>query len=382
MSAEVKVLHLNSMLTGGGTDDQCLKLLRGLRDAGINAWLFGREERELSRVAKDLGIPLFHPEKKSKLAFIAAAARVIQQEKITIVHGHHGRDLWPTILAAKFSGKRPKVVLTRHMAKSPSSWPSRAFLLRHCDAVIAVSKFTQTVLTEGVDDPTSPEEERHHRPPLRGDHSKIHVVYGGIETDRFRPADASRLREEWGLRDGDYAFAVVGGYDHPRGKGQREFLRAAAKIAATHPSARFLIVGRGTLEGQLRQDIQDLRLEGRAWLTPYCRDMPAAMNAIDCLVHPQIGTEAFGLVLCEAFACGKPVIASALDGIPEAFEFGGLGALVPPENIDALAAAMAAWTGKRATAGERDALHERIARGFSLSRMATGVIEIYQELLK
>ena len=61
------------------------------------------------------------------------------------------------------------------------------------------------------------------------------------------------------------------------------------------------------------------------------------MNAIDCLVHPQIGTEALGLVICEAHACGKPVIASALDGIPEAFRAGNYGRLVPPEDIAALA---------------------------------------------
>jgi hypothetical protein len=67
--------------------------------------------------------------------------------------------------------------------------------------------------------------------------------------------------------------------------------------------------------------------------------MPQVMNAIDCLVHPQIGTEALGLVVCEAHACGKPVIASALDGIPEAFAPGNCGKLVPPEDVPALAGA-------------------------------------------
>ena len=138
----------------------------------------------------------------------------------------------------------------------------------------------------------------------------------------------------------------MGGYDLPRGKGQREFLRAAAQVQAKIPQARFLIIGRGSLKEVLEADIVRLGLSGKAWLTPYCQDMPAAMNAIDCLVHPQVGTEAFPGVVLEAFACGKPVIASALDGIPEAFGAGqlrpigaarsrgrvgvGVGALGPP----------------------------------------------------
>ena len=65
------------------------------------------------------------------------------------------------------------------------------------------------------------------------------------------------------------------------------------------------------------------------------------MNALDCLVHPQVGTEAFGAVLLEAFACGKPVIASALDGITEAFAAGQQGRLVQPEKVKELAAALA-----------------------------------------
>ena len=121
------------------------------------------------------------------------------------------------------------------------------------------------------------------------------------------------------MQPGDYAFAVAGGYDLPRGKGQREFLAAAARLREKIPRARFLIIGRGSMAGLLQADIARLGLGGKAWLTGQASDMPQVMNAIDCLVHPQIGTEALGLVVCEAHACGKPVIASALDGIPEAF---------------------------------------------------------------
>ena len=248
--------------------------------------------------------------------------------------------------------------------------------------MIAVSEFVARVLREGVYEPDSPEAERRARPPLRGDHGKIRVIYGGIDTAKFRPANAEEKRRELGLGPGEFAFAVVGGYDLPRGKGQREFLAAAARMHAEAPQARFLIIGRGNMEEALRADIQRLGLAGKARLTGQARDMPAVMNAIDCLVHPQIGTEALGLVVCEAHACGKPVIASALDGIPEAFAAGARGKLVAPEDVGALAGAMLEQAGMRPPqAGEREAMRERVERAFSLGRQAELVLQLYRELL-
>ncbi|MDB6019875.1 MAG: rfaG [Pedosphaera sp.] len=381
-----RILHLNSMLTGGGTDDQCVKLAFGLQRLGEQVWIAGPEGREFSKVIRELKVP-FHvtpPEGPLKMQFIRSVAKFIRREKIEIVHGHHGRDIWPTILAARLSGMRPKIVLTRHMAKSPSSGFSRSFLLGQCDALIAVSEFVAKVLREGVYEPNSPEEERRVRPPLRGDLTKIHVIYGGIDTDRFRPLSGPEVaaqRKEWGLAPEHFAFAVAGGYMLPRGKGQREFLEAAARIHQQVPQARFLIVGRGNMGDVLRADIQRLGLVEKAWLTPYCADMPRAMNAIDCLVHPQIGTEALGLVVCEAFACGKPVIASELDGIPEAFAYGGCGELVRPEDVGALAAAMQRQASEpRPTEAARAELHRRVSDSFSLGAVAEKTRAFYQQL--
>ncbi|HWF18146.1 MAG TPA: glycosyltransferase, partial [Verrucomicrobiae bacterium] len=295
----LRILHLNTQLNGGGTDDQCVKLAFALHQSGQDVKIAGPDGREFSKIIRALELP-FHPtppEGPLKLQFIRDVAKLIRRERTQIVHGHHGRDIWPTILAAKLSGAKPKVVLTRHMAKSPGTWLSRRFMLGQCDALIAVSAFVKRVLCEGVYEPDSPEAERHARPPISGNFSKIHVIHGGIDTERFRPMDAEAQRREWGLQPDDHAFAVVGGYTLPRGKGQREFLQAAARIHEKFPRAKFLIVGRGDMGDVLRADIERLGLKGKAWLTPYCLDMPRAMNAIDCLVHSQVGTEAFGLVL-------------------------------------------------------------------------------------
>jgi glycosyltransferase involved in cell wall biosynthesis len=337
----------------------------------------------MAKVARELGLP-FVPaaEGPLKLRFILSAAKFIRRERGQMVHGHHGRDLWPTVLAARLSGVRPKIVLTRHLAKSPASWVSRRLLLGQCDALIAVSQFVARVLREGVYEPDSPEPERRIRPPLTGDYARIHVIPGGIDTDRFRPFDAAQQREAWGLKPDHVAFGVVGGYPLPRGKGQREFLAAGARIHQQLPNARFLIIGHGAMKEVLQGDIARLGLTGKAFLTPFCHEMPTAMNALDCLVHPQIGTEALGLVVLEAFACGKPVIASALDGLPEAFAAGDYGQLVPPESVPDLAAAMVHWAGQpRLDLEARNKLHQRVNSRFSLAESARNVLALYRQLL-
>jgi glycosyltransferase involved in cell wall biosynthesis len=379
----LRILHVNSMLTGGGTDDQCVKLAAELHRLGQKVWLAGPAGREFEPSIKGSGVPFLDTGPTSgKLRFTLRAARFIRREQIQIVHGHHGRDIWPAIFAARLAGTRPKLVLTRHLAKSPGSWASRRFLLGQCDALIAVSGFVAKVLREGVYEPQSPEPERRARPPLQGNHAKIHVISGGIDAAIFRPADAAEIRRELGLQPGDYAFAVIGGYDLPRGKGQREFLAAAARLHEKMPRARFLIIGRGSMAALLQDDIARLGLGGKAWLTGQVSDMPQVMNAIDCLVHPQIGTEALGLVVCEAHACGKPVIASALDGIPEAFAPGGCGKLVPAEDVAALAGAMLEQArSPRPEASQRAAMHERVEQFFSLRRQAEMVLQLYFNIL-
>jgi len=377
-----RVLHLNSLLTGGGTDDRSVRIAHALALLGHKIWLGGPAGREYSRIAQDLHLtfqPL--PVSRTKLALVLHTAKFMRRERVQIIHARHGRDYWPAIFAARLSGSRPKTVLSRHLAKSPSSWASRHFLLGQCDAMVAVSQFVAKVLREGHADPQSDNSERHFRPPMLGDHSKIRVVYGGFDMSRFKPADAESQRKSWGLEPHHYAFGVVGGYALPRGKGQPEFLQAAAQIKAQAPNARFLIVGRGNMKATLERQIHELGLTGIAWLTSYCSDMAAGMNALDCLVLPQVGTEAIPGVVCEAHACGKPVIASNLDGIPEAFAAAAYGQLVRPGSVDDLAGAMLEWSRKPALADfERWTLHKRVAERFSLERAARDLASLYQSL--
>src|SRR5438045_2476091 len=137
----LRVLHLNSLLRGGGTDDRSVRIASSLLQLGHQICMAGPDGREFSAIARELGLP-FHPippRGPLQLPLIIATARALRREKSQIIHARHGRDYWPAIMAARLSGVRPKIVLSRHLAKSPSSWISRRFLLGQCDALVAVS---------------------------------------------------------------------------------------------------------------------------------------------------------------------------------------------------------------------------------------------------
>jgi glycosyltransferase involved in cell wall biosynthesis len=379
--SSASVLMVNTLGQGGGTDEQCLLLSRGLRELGIPVRLLAPKKTWIWREAQAFCVPTVEgPKEAWKLP------RVIQKlhrhEGFSVLHAHHGRDYWFTVLAARALRPRSRVVLSRHLAKSPPSLPSRLWLLGLVDGLVAVSGFVGRVLTEGVYDPSSPEPERRFRPPLRGDHAKIRVICGGIDPERFTPGDGAALRKRLGLSPEDFLFGLVGSADRPRGKGQLLFLEAAARLAPSFPHVRYLLVGRGTLLPILEARLRSLGLSDRVTLFPYVEQVEEVYRACDCLVHPGGGTEAFGLVIAEAFACGTPVIAASLDGIPEAFALGREGKLIRPDSLEELLEAMRERIQNgRLSWEKKQELHRRVSESFSYQQMARRTAAFYGELL-
>jgi glycosyltransferase involved in cell wall biosynthesis len=175
---------------------------------------------------------------------------------------------------------------------------------------------------------------------------------------------------------------VVGGFDFPVGKGQRIFVRAAREVIRRLPKSKFLLAGTGTLAATLEDDIRHHGLEDRVRLIGHQPDPAALHHALDILVHPQIATEAFPSVVLEAHACGRPVIASRLDGIPEAWGVGRLGHLVPPGDTAELAATMLGQAEQPAPSeAEQTAAHTRVEAEASLPVQARKVADLYRRLM-
>src|ERR671934_2565118 len=106
------------------------------------------------------------------------------------------------------------------------------------------------------------------------------------------------------------------------------------------PSAHAVIAGGGDLEPYLRALAEDSGVAERVHVLGPRQDVPALMHALDAFAMPSIW-EGFGIVLLEAMAAGKPIVASRTATIPEVVVEGETGVLVPPGDAVALADALA-----------------------------------------
>lgn len=214
---------------------------------------------------------------------------------------------------------------------------------------------------------------------------KINHIPIGIDTNRFRKISNSRtIRHEYQIATDTPLIGTVCRI-HPW-KGQRHFIEAAARVHRSCPEVKFLIVGDVAYPGhnQYKQQLIDLRdrlnLKNTIIFTGSRKDIPSVMNALDVFVLPSL-VEPFGIVLLEAQACGVPVIATSVGGIPETISVNHTGMLVKPGNADELADAILTLLRKKKRAiAMGEAGRERIEKYFSAVAMAKKTESLYTKI--
>jgi glycosyltransferase involved in cell wall biosynthesis len=230
---------------------------------------------------------------------------------------------------------------------------------RRCRRLLAVSRDTRRAyLRQGYPD-------------------RIEVVYNGVSLDGAGPPGA--LRAELGVPEGAPLVGHVGRLCDV--KGQRELIRALASI----PEARAVLFGNdlehgGAFRAALEREAAELGISRRVVFTGFREDAAAVMGDLDLLVLPS-WTEGFPLVVLEAMARRRPVVATPVGGTPELVVDGETGVLVPPRDPGALAAAIRDLLDdpeRRRLMGE--AGYRRAAERFPVETMTRRVLAIYDEV--
>jgi glycosyltransferase involved in cell wall biosynthesis len=162
------------------------------------------------------------------------------------------------------------------------------------------------------------------------------VIRSGIALRPFQEGAGSGavLRRELGVPAGDPLVGMVACL-----KPQKDpvaFVEVAARVRREVPGAWFLLVGDGALRGRVEEARRRHSLEDRLLLVGWRRDVPAVMDALDVLVLTSLH-EGLPRVVPEAMASSRPVVATAVDGTPEAVTDGETGFLVPPRDAETAA---------------------------------------------
>jgi len=176
---------------------------------------------------------------------------------------------------------------------------------------------------------------------LRPERSII-VVYPAVDLSAFDPDSLPtpvEARRQLGLPENGPLIGMVGRLQ--RWKGMHTLIQAMPQILERYPEARAVIVGgrhelEPDYEDELRRLINWLGLQDRVWLTGFQTDIPRWMQAMDVVVHAS-DREPFGVVVIEAMALGKPVVAGAEGGPREIITEGVDGLLAPYEDVETLA---------------------------------------------
>jgi glycosyltransferase involved in cell wall biosynthesis len=163
---------------------------------------------------------------------------------------------------------------------------------------------------------------------------RVQVMYWGVDTNHFHPKlDGREIRQQYEL--GDAPVVLFLGQVRPR-KGPQVVLEAMPSIVHRHPNAKYLVVGPdyGLVE-QLKRRAQELGVDKNVLFTggkPH-GELPAFYAASDIFVFPTCTPiECLGLSMIQAMACGKPVVGSRINGIPEVIVDGETGFLVEPNS--------------------------------------------------
>jgi len=242
---------------------------------------------------------------------------------------------------------------------------------------VAVSKAVASALTDG----------------LGIDVARVSVVRNGIDPAAVRRAAvaaAGVLTAELGERDDPSDDGLALGRPllgcaarlEPV-KGLDVLLRAVALLreAQPHGVGAVVLAGSGSQEAVLRRLAADLGLTDELIMPGFVAALPPLLAQIDLFVMPSL-SEGFPLVLLEAMALGKPVVASAVGGIPEVVEDGVTGVLVPPKDPQALADAIGELLGdpdKVAAMGK--AGQDRVEGLFTQRQMTAAYLELFAHLL-
>lgn len=326
----ISVLYFSNAQVRGGAEEHILTLLRGL----------DRRRFELQLVCTPAVAAMIRPDVPAdvdvtpltlrhprELPAAVALGRILRRRRVDVLHSH----LFYASLFASPIGRLcrvPLIVETPHVRECWRQGLKRHYLVdrwvgRCVDQYVAVSEANRRYLIEDKGLPAK----------------KVVVIHNGCDIGRFdvHRTPPSGMREALGFSAGDPVLVTVARLE-PQ-KGHAVLLKALTVVRRTYPGVRLICIGDGALRGDLEAQAASLGLSGAVRFVGHQANVPDWLALADVAVLPSL-YEGLPLVAIESLACGRAMVATAVDGTPEVVVHDETGLTVPPGDPVALAAAL------------------------------------------
>jgi glycosyltransferase involved in cell wall biosynthesis len=367
-----RILHVITGIDRGGAENHLLDLVRhqGARGFAVSvAYLRGNGYwtnafTELGAGVYGLGLRFY-----GDLRPLMKLRRVIESASFELVHAHlPPAELYVRLALLGISPRALPMLITKHNEERFCEVPGQRLLGRwvadRAAHVITISDAVKRFMVGSG---------------LGLDARKLRRIYYGIDASNFgeaQDADARSLRNQWNIPLDALVIGFVGRLVEQKDIGT--LLHGMARFAAESPKARLVIVGTGPAEAALRRLVNELRISDLIVWAGFREDIRRVMGSFDIFALTSI-YEGFGLVLLEAMASRRAVVATRVGAIPEVV--GAAGLLVRARSPDELAAAFHQLSDPSLRVRLGEAGRQRVLNEFTLERMWEETDALYEQCL-
>lgn len=370
--SRIKVLYVISNRSFRGGEQIFAQVATGLDRSRLAPVMAARPGGPLMERLQAAGVPFYPVELGSryKVGAIGRLLHIIRREEIDLVHTQSaGGDFFGRI-AGYLAGKP---VISSMSALVGGGLASPLPLKKRL--TVAADRFTERFVSRFTAHSEAVRQELLRSHDLASD--RVQTIHNGVDLSRYRPdrTPSGRFRAELGLGP---ETPLVGGIGHlDWEKGFPYFLQAAAQVI---PPAYFVVVGDGPQRAELAAQIESLGLAERCSLVGFRADIRPILADLDLFVLSSV-LEGLPMVLLEAMAMSRPVIAAPAGGVAEVVTHGKNGWLVPPANPTALAEGInTLLKERRRAAALAQAGHRHVAQNLTARRMIQRYEALYMAL--
>lgn len=357
---------INSSENIYGNERDLLRLLEGSDRSRFNNFIICTREGPLVKYLKMKGENVeVIPQKNSfNLLTKIKLFKFIKRNDIDLIHSYFSRvdGIVAKLLNVPFVQKR-------------NFPPARTFSISRLPII-------DKILDRFVDKIITVSDSLRHQAIQRGIKAdKITTIHYGIDAKKYRNSSINKIQKckELKLRPDLPIVGTMGRLATQ--KGQRYLLEAIPKVLQEFPQVQFLIAGEGNLKPKLMSLTERSGINKNVRFLGYRKDISEILSVLDIFALPSLW-EGLPFVVLEAMAKAKPVVATDVDGIPEAVVDRVTGILVPPRNSRKLTEAILRLlknSSLRKTIGENG--RRRVEKFFKLESMCRQTEEIYLQLL-